>query len=130
MHVDLSRLLSEGSGVVRQVVAARIRRTEQGGVVPSDDYAQGVLKAYQGDVAGEAMYRAAAEAATEPDRSYKFRALEQLELETKEKLRVVLERVGGSTEETAAHWSSGGGNPWRACLRVRIGAQRCGSMPA
>jgi hypothetical protein len=69
--------------------------------VPSDGYAQGVLKAYQGEVAGEAMYRAAAEAAAEPGRSYKFRALEQLELETKEKLRVVLERLGDSTEGSA-----------------------------
>jgi hypothetical protein len=93
--------------------------------VPSDGYAQGVLKAYQGEVAGEALYRAAAEAASEPDRSYKFRALEQLELETKEKLRVVLERLGGSTEETAELREVGeriaaslfAGPDWRADMR-------------
>jgi len=97
--------------------------------VPSDDYAEGVLKAYQGEVAGEAMYRAAAEAATEPNRSYKFRALEQLELETKEKLRVVLERVGGSSEETAALGEAGeklaeslfAGPDWRAAMRRYAG---------
>ena len=67
--------------------------------MPSDGYAQGVLKAYQGEVAGEALYRAAAEATREPDHSYKFRALEQLEHETKVKLRGVLESLGESTEE-------------------------------
>jgi hypothetical protein len=97
--------------------------------VPSDEYAQGVLKAYQGEVAGEALYRAAAEAASEPDRSYKFRALEQLELETKEKLRVVLERLGDSTEETAELREAGeklaeslfGGPDWRAAMRRYAG---------
>ncbi len=91
----------------------------------SNEYAQGVLKAYQGEVAGEAMYRAAAEAASEPDHCYKFRALEQLELEMKEKLRVVLERVGGSTEETASLREAGAkfaeslfaGPDWRAAMR-------------
>ena len=91
----------------------------------SDDYAQGVLKAYQGEVAGEAMYRAAAETSREPDRCHKFRVLEQLERETKEKLRPVLLRLGGSTEETAALREAGkkfaeslfADPDWRASMR-------------
>jgi hypothetical protein len=102
VHVDLSRLLSEGSGVVRQVVAARIRRTEQRNrLCPQMTTLRGSSK----PIRARSWARRCTgrpPAATEPDRSYKFRALEQLELETKEKLRVVLERVGGSTEETAA----------------------------
>ncbi len=100
--------------------------------MPSDEYARGVLKAYQGEVAGEALYRTAAEAAeaaSEPDRSYKFRVLEQLELETKEKLRFVLERLGDSTEETAELIEVGkklaqslfAGPDWRADMRRYAG---------
>jgi hypothetical protein len=71
------------------------------------------------------MYRAAAEATSKPDRSYKFRALEQLELETKEKLRVILERLGDSTDETAELREAGqklaeslfAGPDWRADMR-------------
>jgi len=91
----------------------------------AEEYAQGVLEAYQGEVAGQALYRAAAAAASDPDQSYKFRALEQLELETKEKLRSVLERRGGPTEEAAALGEAGeklaetlfAGPDWRGAMR-------------
>jgi hypothetical protein len=95
----------------------------------SDEYVEGVLKAYQGEVAGQALYRAAAEAAREPEQCYKFRVLEQLELETKERLRVVLERLGGPTEETTALQEAGeklaeslfGGPDWFAAMRQYAG---------
>ncbi|MBW2423666.1 MAG: hypothetical protein JRG86_05425 [Deltaproteobacteria bacterium] len=60
-----------------------------------DEYAQGVIEAYQGEIAGQALYGAAAAATREPTRRPKLRALAQLELETAERLRPIVERLGG-----------------------------------
>ena len=91
----------------------------------SDEYIQGVLEAYQGEIAGEALYRAALDATDDPSERYKFRALEQLEREMKLVLRSVVERLGGPTEETAALREAGvkfaeslfPGPDWRTDMR-------------
>jgi hypothetical protein len=67
-----------------------------------DEYGQGVLEAYQGEIAGQALYGAAAAATGEPERREKLRALAQLELETAERLRPIVERLGGHSEEEDA----------------------------
>ena len=67
----------------------------------ADDYATYLLERYQGEVYGEVALGAMAEAATDPERARKLRYLEQLERETKERLRPALEEIGGSTEPSA-----------------------------
>ena len=64
----------------------------------ADEYAAYIEERYQGEVFGEAFMRAMAEVRTDPDEVRKFRALEQLERETKEMLRPAVEESGRSTE--------------------------------
>ena len=64
----------------------------------ADEYAAYIEERYQGEVFGEAFMRAMAEVRTDPNEVRKFRALEQLERETKEMLRPAVEESGRSTE--------------------------------
>lgn len=61
-----------------------------------------VEQAYQGEVYGEAMYRAIAASQSDPDRAWKWEVLAQLETETKAHVRALVERLGGDTSEHAA----------------------------
>lgn len=67
----------------------------------SDDYATAIHKAFQGEVYGEALFRGLAERATDPARAYKWRVLERLETETKERIRPLAEQLFGAVREDA-----------------------------
>ena len=84
----------------------------------AEDYATYIYERYEGEVYGEAMFRAMAEAATDPENARKLRVLEQLERETKEALLPEVEATGGQTRE----------NSERLADANKIGAQ-FGSAP-
>lgn len=69
----------------------------------SDDYRRRVFESYQGESHGEALFRELAARTDEPDHRFKWRALEQLEAETKERLRPLVESLGGDVEEDPEH---------------------------
>lgn len=60
----------------------------------ASDYATYVYERYQGEVYGEAFFRALAERTPEPSAGAKLRVLEQLERETKERLRAEVVALG------------------------------------
>lgn len=63
------------------------------------DYLGRVREAYQGEVYGEALFRGLKERAGSREQAYKWRVLEQLERETKLRLRALVEDLGGETDE-------------------------------
>ena len=73
----------------------------------SDDYATAIHKAFQGEVYGEALFRGLAERATDPGRAWKWRVLERLETETKERIRPLAEQLCGEVREDAAECERG-----------------------
>ncbi len=62
-------------------------------------YAAYLEECYQGEVGGEALFRAMANATQDEQAARKLRVLEQLERETKEFLRPELEAAGGAVTE-------------------------------
>lgn len=73
----------------------------------TDDYLRRVNESYQGESYGEALFRELAARTGDPDQNYKWRVLGQLELETKLRLRPLVERLGGDTAEAEDNASRG-----------------------
>ena len=73
----------------------------------SEQYVRTLEKFFQGEVTGEALFHALAEALEEPEPRYQMRVLEQLERETKELLRENIGRLGGDTRESAEARATG-----------------------
>ena len=65
----------------------------------SDTFKEYLHECFQGEVLGEALGRALAESAQDADHRQKWRFLEQLERETKERIRAALEALGEKAEE-------------------------------
>jgi hypothetical protein len=88
------------------------------------DYATYLEERFQGEVYGEALFRTMAELAEDPERARKFRVLEQLERQTKERLLPALREAGGSGAENPERVRDGeklGGSlakaPWIDLMR-------------
>ncbi len=64
------------------------------------DFLKRVERAYQGEVYGEALYRGIADALEDPARSEKWRVLAELEVATKARMRDLVAKLGGQTEES------------------------------
>ncbi len=75
-----------------------------------EDYEKNVIASYQGEVYGEALFKALAATAEDDDIAYKWRVLARLETENKERLIPIVRRIGGEAalvptrdDEVAAH---------------------------
>jgi len=68
----------------------------------TDDYRKKVEAAYQGEVYGEAMYRAIADSISDPGQANKWAVLTRLETRTKADMLAVVGRLEGDTREHAA----------------------------
>jgi len=73
----------------------------------TDDYLRRVNESYQGESYGEALFRELAARTGDPEQNYKWRVLGQLELETKLRLRPLVETLGGDTAEAEDNESRG-----------------------
>jgi hypothetical protein len=73
----------------------------------SDDYPAYLEARFQGEVLGEAVFRAMADHCDDPDRARKLRVLEQLERETKEMLLPAVLEAGRIVEESAERIAEG-----------------------
>lgn len=73
----------------------------------SDTFREYLHECFQGEVLGEALGAALAESAQDPDHSQKWRFLEQLERETKDRIRAALGALGENVEEDPAKKSEG-----------------------
>lgn len=73
----------------------------------SDTFKEYLHECFQGEVLGEALGRALAESAQDADHRQKWRFLEQLERETKERIRAALEALGEQAEEDPIQKSKG-----------------------
>ncbi len=73
----------------------------------ADDYLDRVVESYQGEVFGEAIFRELAAKCADPETAYKWRVLEQLERETKERLKPLVAELGGDIEENPARFRKG-----------------------
>jgi hypothetical protein len=73
----------------------------------ASDYAGYVSERYQGEVYGEAVFRALADHARDETLKAKLRVLEQLERETKDLLRAEVAALGLDTRESAERWAEG-----------------------
>jgi hypothetical protein len=89
----------------------------------SEAYADYVEARYQGEVFGEAVFGAMADACVDPGNSRKLRALEQLERETKELLEPEVAALGRAIEPDAEKLEQGrtvgaamGQAPWSDIL--------------
>lgn len=79
---------------------------------------------FQGEVYGEALFRAMAENTSDPERARKLRVLEQLERETKERLRPAVREVGHSGADDLKRVKEGeslgarlGQVPWQGLMQ-------------
>lgn len=61
----------------------------------SDDYLNRVIKVYQGEAWGEATFEKLAQTSDDDETSYKWKALAQLERETKERVLPLVAALGG-----------------------------------
>lgn len=68
----------------------------------ADSYLGRVTESYQGEVFGEAIFREMAARADDPETAYKWRVLERLEAETKERLKPLVAALGGDVNEDPA----------------------------
>lgn len=66
----------------------------------SKDFVSKVERAYQGEVYGEALYLGLADVLDDPVRSEKWRALAELEVVTKARMRDLVAKLGGDTRES------------------------------
>lgn len=73
----------------------------------ADEYLDRVVQSYQGEVAGEAIFREMGVKSADAEMSYKWRVLEQLERETKERLKPLVAELGGDTAENTSAFSKG-----------------------
>ena len=90
----------------------------------SDTFQKYLHECFQGEVLGEALGAALAESAQDPDHGQKWRFLEQLERETKGRIRAALEALGEPAEEDPAKKSEGkawavkiASQPWSDTMR-------------
>ena len=83
-----------------------------------DDYVAYLHECFQGEVLGEALGAALAESASNPDHRRKWRAFEQLERETKERIRLALEARGETVREDPTQFAE-----------ARKWANRYGAIP-
>jgi dimethylamine/trimethylamine dehydrogenase len=73
----------------------------------SEQYLRTLEGFFQGEVTGEALFHALAEALEDPARRYQMRVLEQLEHETKELLRENIGPLGGDIAENPSARATG-----------------------
>ena len=73
----------------------------------NDQFVAYLHECFQGEVMGEALGVALAEAAQDPVHSQKWRFVEQLERETKGRIRAALEALGESVEDDPEKWAEG-----------------------
>ncbi len=73
----------------------------------ADDYLGRVVESYQGEVFGEAIFREMAERCDDAEQTYKYRVLEQLERETKQRLRPLVAQLGGDVAEDPKGYKNG-----------------------
>lgn len=73
----------------------------------SGDFVARVERAYQGEVYGEALYRGIADVLDDPARAEKWRVLAELEVVTKARMRALVAKLGGNTEESEAFRQKG-----------------------
>ncbi len=71
------------------------------------DFRAYLIERYQGEVYGEALFRALAEREGHAERRQKWRTLQQLERETKERIRPAVAELGATTEEDPARCKEG-----------------------
>ena len=88
-------------------------------------YAAYVEQCYQGEVNGEALFRAMVRASKDANAQQKLRVLEQLERETKEFLRSAVEETGRSVREDPEQIAAGeklgtrlASLPWPELMKV------------
>ena len=65
------------------------------------------MESYQGEVFGEAIFRQMSADSSDPDEAYKWKVLEQLERETKERLKPLVAELGGDVTEDPTSFSKG-----------------------
>lgn len=73
----------------------------------SEKYRAYLQECFQGEVLGEALGAVLADKAQDPTQQQKWRCLEQLERETKERIRAVLQALGENMEEDPAKREEG-----------------------
>ena len=73
----------------------------------SEKYRAYLQDCFQGEVLGEALGGVLADKAQDPTQQQKWRYVEQLERETKERIRVVLQALGENTQEDPAKREEG-----------------------
>ncbi|HKN00739.1 MAG TPA: hypothetical protein VJX23_09510 [Candidatus Binataceae bacterium] len=71
------------------------------------EYARQIEAAFQGEVQGAAMFHDLSERLQDPEHRYKLRVLEQLEIETREVLRPLAERLIGTVNDGATARKTG-----------------------
>lgn len=73
----------------------------------NSDYLRRVCESYQGESYGQALFRELAKRTKDPEKNYKWRVLERLEIETKERLLPLVKKLGGNTEEAPENTERG-----------------------
>ena len=73
----------------------------------ADDYLDRVTRSYQGEVFGEAIFHDMAAKSADAETTYKWRVLEQLERETKQRLKPLVAELGGDVKEDPSSFSEG-----------------------
>src|SRR5208282_5425694 len=91
----------------------------------SNEYAKQIEEAFQGEVSGEAMFHDLAARLQDPGQQYKMHVLEQLEIETKELIRPLAERLIGQIAESPSARETGNAQanvlaamPWAKFMHV------------
>lgn len=73
----------------------------------AENYLERVVRSYQGEVFGEKLFQDMAAKSSNPEETYKWRVLEQLERETKERLRPLVAELGGDVAENPDRFEEG-----------------------
>ena len=73
----------------------------------SDSFVTYLIERFQGEVYGEALFQAMAEAEADPETRWKWRVLETLERETKEYLDRALRARGHEVKPSDENWAQG-----------------------
>ncbi len=76
-------------------------------LAPMADFIQYLVERHEGEVYGEAVFKAMAEYTAEPEARWRWQVLEALERETKELLARELRARGHEPQEHAQKWSEG-----------------------
>jgi hypothetical protein len=73
----------------------------------SDEFVTYLVERFQGEVYGEAVFKAMADAEQDPEARWKWRVLETLERETKEYLDAALRARGHEAKPSEESWAQG-----------------------